>query len=322
MASSNLSAMMTNLKTLVVANPASGGGSLGRQWGRVSDAIRAAFGPFEHRFTETGDHARRMAREAIVDGFEQVVALGGDGTISRVASGFMDGDQPVSPDAVLGVLPLGTGGDFRRTVRISKDLKKSAAALRGRASRPLDIGRLRYTTHAGAEGSGYFINIASFGMAGLVDKYVNESSKMLGGTLSFLTSTLRAATTYRNQRVEVRLDDTESYSMKIVNLAVANGQFFGGGMRVAPYARPDDGYLDVVAIGDFSPLEMLRFGHRIYLGSHLGHPKVRPDRARRLEARPGNPDEHVLLDVDGETPGRLPATFSVLPGALNLKIAD
>jgi diacylglycerol kinase family enzyme len=110
--------------------------------------------------------------------------------------------------------------------------------------------------------------------------------------------------------------------MKIVNLAVANGQYFGGGMRVAPYARPDDGYLDVVAIGDFSPLEMLRFGHRIYLGSHLGHPKVRPDRARRVEARPSNPGEHVLLDVDGETPGRLPATFSVLPGALNLKIAD
>jgi diacylglycerol kinase (ATP) len=322
MASSNLCAMITNLKTLVVANPASGGGSLGRQWGQVSDAIRAAFGPFEHRFTTSGDYAPRITREALGDGFEQVVALGGDGTISQVAAGFMDGDQPVSPDAVLGVLPLGTGGDFRKTVKIPKDLARSAAALRGRASRPLDIGRLRYTTHAGGEGDGYFINIASFGMGGLVDKYVNESGKRLGGTLSFLTSTVRAATTYRNQRVEVRLDDTDTYSMKIVNLAVANGQYFGGGMRVAPYARPDDGYLDVVAIGDFSPLEMLRFGHRIYFGSHLGHPKVRPDRARRVEARSSDPGEHVLLDVDGETPGRLPATFSVLPGALNLKIAD
>jgi len=314
--------MMTNLKTLVVANPASGGGLLGRQWGRVSDAIRAAFGPFEHRFTESGDHAPRITREALEAGFEQVVALGGDGTISGVASGFMDGDQPVNPDAVLGVLPLGTGGDFRKTVKISKDLKKSAAALRGRASRPLDIGRLHYTTHAGDQASSHFVNIASFGMSGLVDRYVNESDKALGGTLSFLTSTLRAATTYRNQPVEVQLDDTDRYSMKIINLAVANGQFFGGGMRVAPYARPDDGYLDAVAIGDFSPLEMVRFGHRIYLGSHLGHPKVRTDRVRRLEAHPTNPDDHVLLDVDGETPGRLPATFSVLPGALNLKIID
>ncbi len=314
--------MTTNLKTLVVANPASGGGDLGRQWGRVSDAIRHAFGPFEHRFTESGDHAPRLTREALEAGFEQVVALGGDGTISQVAAGFMDGDQPVNPDAVLGVLPLGTGGDFRKTVGISKDLTKSAAALRGTASRTLDIGRLTYTRHDGRPGQGYFINIASFGMGGLVDKYVNESSKSLGGTLSFLSSTVRAATTYRNQRVEVTLDDADSYTMKIVNLAVANGQFFGGGMRVAPYARPDDGYLDVVAIGDFSPLEMLRNGHKIYMGRHLGHPKVRPDRVRRIEARPATPDEHVLLDVDGETPGRLPATFAVLPGALNLKIAD
>jgi len=314
--------MTTNLKTLVVANPASGGGSLGRQWGRVADDIRGAFGPFEHRFTERADHASRITREALDAGFEQVVALGGDGTISQVAAGFMDGDQPVNPDAVLGVLPLGTGGDFRKTVKISKDLKKSAAALRGTASVPLDIGRIHYTDHSGAPAAGYFINIASFGMGGLVDRYVNESGKSLGGTLSFLTSTLRAATTYRNQRVDVTLDDTDKYSMKILNLAVANGQFFGGGMRVAPYARPDDGYLDVVAIGDFSPLEMLRFAHRLYLGSHLSHHKVRPDRVRRLEARPGDPDEHVLLDVDGETPGRLPATFAVLPGALNLKIID
>ncbi len=314
--------MTTNLKTLVVANPASGGGLLGRQWGRISDDIWSSFGPFEHRFTERGNHAPHLTRQALDGGFEQVVALGGDGTISQVAAGFMDGDRPVNPDAGLGVLPLGTGGDFRKTLKISKDLRKSAAALRGRAFQPLDLGRLHYTTHAGEQASGYFINIASFGMGGLVDKYVNESGKSLGGTLSFMASTLRAATTYRNQRVQVRLDDSESYSMKIVNLAVANGQYFGGGMQVAPYASPDDGYLDAVAIGDFSPLDMLRFAPQLYLGTHLGHPKVRADRIRRLEARPSNPDEHVLLDVDGETPGRLPATFSVLPGALNLKIVD
>lgn len=314
--------MPTDLKTLMVANPASGGGSLGRQWGKVAAAIRESYGPFEHRFTEHAGHAPRLVREALRAGFEQIVALGGDGTISQVASGFLDGDTPVNPEAVLGVLPLGTGGDFRKTVKISKDLRKSAAALRGFATRPLDLGKIRYTANDGSEAHTTFINIASFGMGGLVDRYVNESGARISGTLSYLSSTVRAALKYRNQRVEVTLDDTDSYSMKIVNLAVANGQFFGGGMRVAPHARVDDGYLDVVAIGDFSPLEMLRFGHRIYFGTHLGHPKVRPDRARKIEARPANPDEAVLLDVDGETPGRLPATFSLLPGALNLKIPD
>lgn len=320
--SSKLTAMATNLRTLVVANPLSGGGLLARQWGRVANQIRAAFGPFEHRFTEWPGHATALAREALVAGYAQVVALGGDGTISQVAAGFVEGDAPVNPEAVLGVLPQGTGGDLRRTLGLSKDLRRSAAALRGTRTVPLDLGRLRYTTHDGGTAEGTFVNIASFGMGGLVDRFVNQSSKRLGGTLSFLTSTMRAATVYRNAWVELRLDGEEPFQMKVLSVAVANGQYFGGGMRVAPYARTDDGQLDVIAIGDFSPSEMLRMGYRIYLGTHLGHPKVRPARGRRLEARPVHEDAEILLDVDGETPGRLPASFHILPGVLNLKVPD
>ncbi|MDX9999852.1 MAG: diacylglycerol kinase family lipid kinase [Polyangia bacterium] len=309
-------------RTIVVANPQSGGGALARRWGQVADQIRSAFGPFEHRFTEGPGHATQLAKAALLAGYDQVVALGGDGTIGQVAAGFMEGDRPINREAVLGVLPHGTGGDFRRTLRISKDLRRSASALRGTKTAPLDLGRIRYTAHDGSPAEGYFVNIASFGMGGLVDRFVNESGKRLGGTLSFLASTVRAATMYRNASVELRLDGEEPFQMKVVNVAVANGQFFGGGMRVAPWARTDDGQLDVIAIGDFSPSEMLRFGYRIYLGTHLGHPKVRPGRGRHLEARPLREGAEILLDVDGEAPGRLPATFDVLPGALNLKVPD
>lgn len=314
--------MATPPRTLLVANPQSGGGALARQWGRVADQIREAFGPFEHRFTERPGHATEITREALREGYQQVVALGGDGTISQVAAGFMQDDAPLRPDAALGVLPFGTGGDFRRSSRIPKDLRRSAAALRGARTVPLDIGRIQYTTPEGVSARGYFVNIASFGMGGLVDRFVNRSDKRLGGTLSFLTATVRAAAVYRNALVELRLDGAEAFHLKVVNVAVANGQYFGGGMRVAPRARTDDGYLDVIAIGDFSPSEMLRVGYRIYLGTHLGHPKVHADRCRRLEARALHADGEVLLDVDGETPGRLPATFGIVPGALNLKVPD
>ena len=87
--------MPTSFKTLMVANPASGGGSLGRQWGKIADAIRRSFGPFEHRFTEHAGHAPQLVREALQSGYEQIVALGGDGTISQVASGFLEGDTPI-----------------------------------------------------------------------------------------------------------------------------------------------------------------------------------------------------------------------------------
>ncbi len=314
--------MPTNFKTLLVANPASSGGALGHRWGRVADAIRQAFGPFEHRFTEYAGHASVITREALRSGYRQIVALGGDGTISQVAAGFMDGDVPVRPDGVLGVLPFGTGGDFRKTAHIPKDLSRSAALLRGEKTVPLDLGRLTYTTHEGATARGWFVNIASFGISGLVDRYVNESGNALGGTASFLLATARAALNYRNAHVELAVDDQEPFRMKVVSVAVANGQYFGGGMRVAPYARLDDGYLDVIAVGDLAPTDMAKSGYRLYLGTHLGHPKVRPDRARRVEARPVSPDQEVLLDVDGETPGRLPATFEIRPGVLNLKVAD
>lgn len=312
--------MSQNFKTLLVANPASGGGTLGRQWGAVADRIRRSFGPFEHRFTEYPGHATVITREALRAGYEQVVALGGDGTINQVAAGFMDGEDPVSPEAVLGVVPQGTGGDFRRTARISKRLERSAAALRGRNCCPLDIGRLRYTNDDGALAEGWFINIASFGMGGLVSALVNKTTKAFGGTASFFAATARAALRYRNPRVELTVDDAPPFQESIVNVAVANGQYFGGGMRVAPYARLDDGYLDVITIGDFAPTEMLTTAYRLYLGTHLGHPKVRPERGRTVHARAMDPGIEVRLDVDGETPGRLPASFEIRPGALNLKL--
>ena len=169
----------------------------------------------------------------------------------------------------------------------------------------------------GGDADGYFINIASFGMAGLVDRYVNESSKSLGGTLSFLTSTVRAATTYRNQRVDVTLDDTDNYSMKIINLAVANGQFFGGGMRVAPQADIADGLLDVIAVGDMGKMELLRAFPTIYKGTHIHHPKVRMEKATRVAI---GSTEKFLVHADGEFLGEGPVSFRLMPSALSIAV--
>src|SRR5438132_2993118 len=138
-----------NYRTCIVVNPLSQGGRTERRWGQLAEVIRRHFGPFEYRFTRGPGDGAQQARKAIEEGFELVVAMGGDGTIGEVASGFMDGEQAVRKEAVLGLLPAGTGGDFRRTLDVPKGLAQAAAALRGRKTRTVDLGLVRFTANDG-----------------------------------------------------------------------------------------------------------------------------------------------------------------------------
>jgi YegS/Rv2252/BmrU family lipid kinase len=310
------------VKTVVVVNPLSQNGALGRRWDAVARSLTRAIGQFEAVRTEGPRDATRLTRAALADGADQVVAVGGDGTIHEVANGFFDGDKPVRPEAALGIVPFGTGGDFRKTVGIPNDVDGAAAILKRGLRRTIDVGQLEYRQgdRNGAKASCLFINIASFGIAGLVDQIANSSSKRLGGKATFFLATVRAALRYKNQPVRLTLDGETTLELTIQNVAVANGRYFGGGMHVAPNATLDDGAFDVIAIGDMSFFQTMTSGTRIYKGTHLELPNVVARRARRIEAAPVDGAADVLLDVDGEAPGALPATFAVLPKALSLVV--
>jgi YegS/Rv2252/BmrU family lipid kinase len=308
--------------TVVVVNPRSAGGRTEKDWPRLREVIHEAFGPFEHQFTSEPGHGTRLAREALRGGADLVVAMGGDGTINEVVNGFFDGDDKIAPGAALGVLPAGTGGDFRKTIGASKEIEQAAAQLKAASTRPIDIGKLTFVAHDGSTEKRYFINIASFGISGLVDQYVNKSGKTLGGTMTFALATLRAGMKYKNAPVRLTLDGTPPREGKIYNVAVANGRYFGGGMKVAPDAALDDGWFDVITMADFGFGDLLFRGLDIYSGKHLKNPKVSVHRARRVEAVPMEDGAEVLLDVDGEQPGRLPATFELVAGGLRLRAAS
>lgn len=303
--------------TVLVVNPQSAGGKTERRWPELRATIAEAFGPFEERFTRAAGDATRLTREALRAGAELVVAVGGDGTINEVVNGFFDEAGPVNPKASFGIVPAGTGGDFIKTLGVPRDTFAAAAALKS-APRAIDVGRLCYVDAGGQPALRHFINIASFGIGGLVDRYVNQSSKALGGKLSFAIATLKAGAAYKNARVRLTLDDGPAKEGRIYNVAVANGRYFGGGMKVAPDAALDDGWFDVITMGDFNFGDLILRGLDIYSGKHLSNPKVSVHRARRIEATPTDGGE-VLLDVDGEAPGRLPATFELLPGALQVR---
>lgn len=310
---------MGSPRVVVIVNPNSQGGALGRKWPELADVIRREI-PFEVVRTAGPGDATRLATEALRAGAEIVAAVGGDGTINEVANGFFVDGQPVAPAAALAVLPQGTGGDFVRTTRIPKDWREAVKVLARGHRRTIDVGRCDHATAGGPDGVRMFVNIASFGLSGVTDRYINQSKKRLGSTLSFYAATTRALLDYDNQRVHLVFDDkpADAVDMTINTVAIANGRYFGGGMFIAPEAELDDGFFDVVALGDLGLKDFLFKSRRIYAGTHLTMDKVSHRRARVVYAAPASSGQTVELDIDGETPGILPATFRVMPRALEL----
>jgi YegS/Rv2252/BmrU family lipid kinase len=303
-------------RSFVILNPASAAGAAGRRWDRIARLLRSKLGDFEHAATQEPGEATALARAALREGFEMVVSVGGDGTLNEVVNGFFDGSEPVAPQAVLGVVAVGTGGDFGRTID-QADLKSACARLRGRRTRSIDVGVARFTGHDGAPTTRIFINVASFGCGGLVAHLVSPRLKAVSGQLAFTLATLRALASYRDQTVSLQFDDRPPRALAITNCAFGNGRFFGAGMQVAPAAQLDDGELNVTIWSGFRLMDFIRKRHTLYDGSHVRDPGTEVLRTRRAIA---TSESTVLLEVDGESAGRLPAQLDVLAGALRLKV--
>ncbi len=300
-------------RTLVIANPASRGGAARRNLARVHEALRDAVGPLDLVHTASRGDAERLAREGVRSGVERIVVAGGDGTFSEVVTGLLGAG--LGGYAELALLPLGTGGDLARTLGIPSDLGAALAAIPTAPPRMIDAGRLSYRT-GDRERVRYFANVASIGMSGLVTELVNQASKRFGGRFSFLSGTLRALARYRTQPVTLRVDGEVVHEGPLVLATAANGRYFGGGMRVAPEAIPDDGLLDVVAIPGFSKAKLLGKLPALYSGRYVGVAGVISHRGRVVEAT--TEAEGVYFEADGEPLGTLPLQVTVQPAAIRM----
>jgi YegS/Rv2252/BmrU family lipid kinase len=302
---------------VAIVNPRSAGGATERGWPALHQRLSAAVGEVEVLFTDGPNAATRLAREALARGVTLVLSVGGDGTHNEVVNGFFDDGRAVSPEAALAIIPAGTGGDLRRTFGWSASSREALERLPNTGRRRVDIGKVTYTAPDGSTAVRHFLNVASFGISGEVDSRVNASSKRLGGKVSFALASLGAFASYRDRRVRLSLDDQPLREAQITTVAVCNGQYFGGGMRVSPTALIDDGQFDLTIWSGFKMTDFIRFNRRIYDGTHVTLPGTSTARLRKLRAES---DENVLLDLDGEQPGRLPATFEVVPQALWLRV--
>lgn len=303
----------------LVVNPRAGAGKASERLPRLLRALREAGAePIVHHTRRAG-HATPIVRKLLRRGAAGVAVVGGDGTVNEALNGFFDeSGEPIRARAWLGPLPCGTGGDFRKTAGIPEEPEAMARRLVGATPRPIDVGWVTFVDHEGRDAGRAFLNVASFGIGGLVDRLVNESPKWMGGRAAFFVGSLRAMTQYRNRLVRFRVDDQEPREARVINVAIANGQFFGGGMHIAPEASLDDGLFDVVSLERQGIAEQLTLAKPLYDGTLLGQQGVTFTRGQRIRAEPleGLP---VELDVDGEAPGRLPATFELRSDVLELR---
>jgi YegS/Rv2252/BmrU family lipid kinase len=298
--------------SVVIVNPSSAGGSTGETWPQIASDLRSHYGAFRVLFTKQRGDAAALANEAARKGAKIVIACGGDGTISEVANGILSSGK----DVELGILPSGTGGDFRRTLEIPARTRDAAKILRtGRTAR-IDVGRISYVDNNGNDATRYFVGVASCGMSTKVIERVKADDA------SYASALLKTAMRNEPVRLVVQLDDSHERHLVVSNLCIANARYFGGGMKIAPDAKLADGKFDVIAVGDLSALKIFTSAPRVYTGAHLSMPEVSHALARKITVRAADREAEVALEVDGELPGRLPATFQIIPEALRVRVND
>lgn len=310
---------------LVIVNPASAEGATRENWPKIASDFRTHFGSFTVAFTDAPGHARELARQAGQQGIKLIIACGGDGTISEVANGIIESGK----DAELAILPGGTGSDFRRTLGIPSNIAAAARALRDGRSKKIDYGRVTFVNDDGERETRFFINVASFGMStdvlhrtssGEATKWIPAfTPRKLTSKLSYAAATVQTTFTSSPTEVKFQLDEEPERRLRIAEFCVANARYYGGGMKIAPDAKVEDGFFDIITIGDASSFRILANAPRLYLGAHLSMNEVTHALARQVAVRPSKKDELVRVELDGEVVGRLPATFEIVPRALKVR---
>lgn len=308
---------------LVIVNPKSASGSTRAKWSGVAADFRAHFGPFTVAFTKAAGDGSVIAERAAKAGRDFIIACGGDGTINEVVNGILRSGA----DVELGVLPSGTGGDFRRTLGMPQGTREAAVALRDGVTKTIDVGRVTFDDHDGNEASRYFVNVSSAGLAAEVIKRVKSAKffdwlplEGLRGRANFAASTLQEIINLEGTTLRVKFDDGEEHQLRTIAFCVANARFFGGGMMIGPDAKLTDGLLDVINIADLTTLRIIQKAPALYRGTLASLKEVKMTTARRIEVSAADIGQEILIETDGELPGRLPAVYEIVSSALRVRV--
>jgi len=291
------------VKTFIICNPAAGG-TVDRK--AVVKTLRDHLGA-EVRMTKRKGDASRFARSAITKGCNYIIAAGGDGTLNEVINGIAANASKVQ----VGLLPLGTGNDFARTLKLPSTIEDNIDILISQRTTAIDLVRIK------SDRVRYLVNVSAAGFSGLVNEKLTPEVKDAWGPLAYVRSAAAALPEMRTYRASIVIDGTERLSIDIYNVIIANGRFVAGGLPVAPKANPRDGLFDVILIRKCSKPEMVFLAAQMLVGKHLSSDAIIWRRAAKISIR-SRPK--MCFNADGELIGNEPAVFQIMPHALRFVV--
>ncbi len=335
---------------LFIINPACGTRKAGDEIARLLARVDHLYGEVAVVYTERSGHAEELAYAGVAAGHPLIVAVGGDGTFGEVANGVLRagdearGAEPAAGDPageqsamgeaspsgpapggpVVGLVSIGTGGDFRRTLGIGAGIEASLETLASGTDRYIDVMQAEFAGLEGTPVRRYVVNVVSAGLGGLVDRYIESTPSFVPGRVGYYAAALRAAAVSTQEPIRCRIEwrgEAREETIPAYLLAVCNGRWFGGGMDVAPMAEPDDGRLEVVTIASPTKAFLLRNIKSVYKGRHLDIPSVNHFSCESIRMSLDDPEaeRRFLLDVDGDALGSLPLMVTVAPKRLRVR---
>lgn len=297
----------------VIVNPHSGNGKTRKRWPAISAELMAQGFTLTAGHTTGPNDATRMAREFVEAGARTIVAVGGDGTVNEVINGMIADGQPINSATRLMVVPGGTGKDLGRTLQTGT-VDLAIQALKAESIAHIDLGRITFMNERGVEESRYFANVADLGLGAAVARRINQSSKALGGLMTYLLAAVRTIVDFSPHEIQVDIDGHRVFDASANMVVLANGQYFAGGMHVAPTASLCDGLLEVYILSDVGKRAMLTsLLPRVYSGKHIGQPGILHARTAAVTI---SCDSGMLMEMDGEQCGTSPIRIEVVPRIL------
>jgi len=262
-------------------------------------------------FTDYYQHAILLAKNAVLNGASVVVSVGGDGLLNEVINGVIQADRPT---VHVGVLPMGSGNDFAKSIGATKDMFLLLEWIKDGKHKTIDLGKAQFTCPEGNRAERYFNNITDVGMGGDIAEKLFSSKRWFGPFLTYQYYIISTLLGYKPVKITVQADGKTS-EFRAMNFCVANGKYFGNGLGVAPAAMVADGFLNTVSIGDVSLLDYLKNLPNIQQCKALSHPEVHYATVKTVEIN--CLERPIPIDMDGEFIGFTPLNIVVIPQKLN-----
>ena len=300
------------MKTVAIVNPTAGYRRARRVWPRLLASLGEPGANVATWWTERPGHAETLAARARREGFDRVVAVGGDGTLLEVVNGLWW--EPQGPLPSVGVVPFGTGCDYVRSFDLGLCRRDQVMTALGEATLAVSLGLVRLQGFDGQPRVRVFINVLGLGLDARVIASFRQQRLRLPGKMAYFLSGFKELRRLTQHRITAELDG-RGLSTAAMLAAIGLGRYFGGGMMITPGASPQAGHFQVVLAQKLTRLELVTILPRLYAGKHLDHPRIQADYAAHIKI---NADPPADVEAEGELEGTTPLTVTIIPQALRI----